>query len=136
MTFCQSTSETKCEKYNKIQSKRYSVSKTDCPLECVQTQYDTKINTANYPSVSYCKVLQTQENALNKFRFPNGTLAVTDSTFRSTFAKVSIYFQDSWYTQIETSLQITPEVLVGLIGTLFFEILFLTLYIVGQSRSN
>ena len=116
VTLCKTVTQFNCETNNKIKSRRFSVSEEDCPLECVQTLYDSKINNGNYPSMSYCELLATQSNALNKFRLPNGTLAATDMTFRSTFSIVSIHFRNSWFTQIETSLQITPDLLVGLLG--------------------
>lgn len=119
VTLCIEKSDRICEKNARDESRSVVVSNDDCPLECLSTVYSTSLNSANYPSLAYCKLLQTEKNATDKFTLPqdrNLTFPVNDAAFMQSFLAVSIYFQEPWYTYIETNLLVSAETLIGLVG--------------------
>lgn len=116
---CMNATQRACENQVKIGCKTLVVSDADCPRKCESTKYSSNLNSASYPSMAYCRLLQTQQDALNKFILPtdrNFSFNVNDASFMMSFMIVSIYFEEPWYTHIETSLQITVDTLVGLVG--------------------
>ena len=44
-----------------------SISTTDCPLECTYVVYSTNLNSAAYPTSYYTKILQQNQNVINRF---------------------------------------------------------------------
>ena len=98
-------------------------------MECLTVDYAYSINTAKYPSDAYKKLLTTNLEAMKKFSVNNTDFhKVADS-----FLSVRIYFRNPWYTEVTTSLKISTETLVGLIGN--YETGFLTgLQIKNENR--
>lgn len=119
VTLCISKSDRICEKNVREESRSVEVSNADCPLGCLSTVYSTSLNSAKYPSLAYCKLLQTEKNAVDKFTLPkdrNLSFPINDAAFMQSFLAVSIYFQEPWYTFSETNLLISGETLIGLVG--------------------
>ena len=116
---CYTKAQRECENENRVMSNTLEISTDHCPLECLKTEYNTNINTGDYPSDSYCQLLATQHNALEKFELPPDSNSTLIISFVDSFMMVSIYFEDASYTYIETSLQVPPHTLIGLIGKKF-----------------
>lgn len=114
LSVCHTMSQIDCIKNIYSNDRTKGIPYELCPLECSSSFYSTSINSAAYPSASYSNMLAKQKSALDKVSATNSSIP----DFGETFAMISIYYENPWYSMIESSLQMSSSTLVGLIGKL------------------
>lgn len=89
------------------------VSYADCPIECSTEAFHVNMDITSYPTESYLRLLETG-------RFGRETKFGTSDLdkIKDSLLYVSIYYENPWYTVIDTSLVMTSDTYIALIGNL------------------
>ncbi|CAF0748556.1 unnamed protein product [Brachionus calyciflorus] len=153
-----STNSTGCEKVNEVlcvqqsETEFYNGSEIEncyinCPNECSQVLYDTKISTAKYPSKWYTSILNNSTISLDYFfEFLNSSDYLV---LQQTILMVNIYYDNMYYTVVTDFPEITIDLLIAYIGgnfglfvgisllslVEFIEIIFYTVYVFIKRRN-
>lgn len=82
----------------------------DCPTECSQVIYDTKISTAGYPAEWYKKVLFNDSNFMKIIE------NTEDFDIEKAILMVNVFYDQMYYTVINEAPAMTFEYVIGFIG--------------------
>lgn len=100
------------------------VSYADCPIECSTESFDVNMDITSYPTESYLRLLET-----DRFETKFGTADV--DKIKDSLLSVSIYYENPWYTVIDTSLVMTSDTYIALIGSFFFQYIIFLLGVIN-----
>lgn len=105
---CTSAVQQKCIDDQEFKVFNVDVSHDDCPIECSSEQFHAKIDTTSYPTESYLRLLETDGI--------EAAIGTNIDKIKDSLVSVSIYYQDPWYTVVDTKLVMTSDTYIALIG--------------------
>lgn len=114
---CATISEQDCIESQLPKILNIEVAYSDCPIECSTEWYQVKMDSTSFPSQSYLSLLETDPDVMSR-------VGAESSRIKDSFLKVSVYYEFPWYINIETSLVMTTDTYIALIGNWILDFFF------------